>query len=144
MSDQKNYSGTLNYKGKEVPILDVKGFRRLNSDYKKSFIKVFIDYHEEDFENGMNEIHLDKTISYEDKRNVILESFYFNSIISLVDFVHPFPISKKIAYYFVKYNVLVTNIIYSKTNDELHFNWKRIYKEIQSFDWKEENYFAIK
>lgn len=144
MSLDNNYSGEIEHDSKKIKILDVQGYRRLNSNYKKVFINAFIETHQEDFEIGLKELNENKTITFEEKRNIIIESFYFNSIVSVIDFIHSFPISKTIAFYFIKHNILVTNIIYSKEKNETYFNWKLIYEEIQTFNWKETNYFAIK
>jgi len=143
MSDNY-YSGELDHDGDKIKILDLKGYRRINPDYKKKFISAFMEYYQEDFEKAIKDLDSDKELSFEEKRSTIIDSFYFNTIISISDFITSFPISKTISYYFFKYNILVTNIIYSKEKNETYTKWKSLYKSIKVFDWKEQNYFAIK
>ena len=131
------YSDVTEINGNKVKTLSIEGFRKEDIFYKRRYIDAAFHDQIEFIEEYFDELK-ESDKPKEDKRKDILQKFFILEMVALTDFLNHYPLTAKIAYNLFLYNIFIDNISYSKEKEDDSFSkYRRLYKDINGFDWKE-------
>ena len=110
-------------------------YRKTNLFYKREFLEcIYNAWQDDKVDLFLEQIHK-KDYPFHLKQELIVDTFLFSQIITLVDFINPIKITPRMAKSFYFYKLLYENIKYSDNPEEkLFLNFKKI--DPKSFDWE--------
>lgn len=112
----------------------VQNYRRANLFYKRKYLECLYNAWEEDKVDAFLDVVDELDLPYHLKQELIVDTFLFSQVVSLVDFLNPIRITAKMAKSFCFYELLHESIKYSDNPEEkLFLNFKKI--NPKSFDW---------